>query len=78
MPYPEDIKERKELRQYKEVFETYSPTKKPVPEEEYENDHEDDVYEDVDKKELEYETDYPEPFRAKPITLADSKKFGPK
>lgn len=78
MPYPEDIKERKELRQYQEIFENYSPIRKPIPEEEYEDVHEDDVYDDIDPKELEYEEDYPELFLGKPIKVEDSKRFAPK
>lgn len=51
--YPEDIKEHTEFRQFKELFEEYSPVKKPESEEEYE---EEDLQEwdEVDKKNLMY------------------------
>lgn len=50
--YPEDIKEHKELRQFKEVFQEYSPTHKPEPEDEYENEDLTVLDDPVDLKKL--------------------------
>ena len=37
MPYPEDVKERKELRAFQESFEQFDPEKRPAIGEDWEN-----------------------------------------
>ena len=53
--YPEDLKERKELRQYQEIFDQHSPSLRPEPEDQYEEEDLDDVYDaDVKEKDMVY------------------------
>lgn len=74
-PYPEDIKEHKELRQFKEVFDQYSPVTKPEEEDEYENEDLTEADEDIDKKAIDH--DYgklPPPAYPKPLSKDESLK----
>ena len=73
--YPEDIKEHTEYRQFKEIFDQYSPVRKPEPEEEYE-DEDLNEFDEYDKKNVMYGTK-PEWFIPKPITREDSLKHPP-
>ena len=75
--YPEDIKEHKELRQFKETFDHYSPVVRPDPAEEYEEEEPTEWDFEVDKKEAEY-GNIPEVLKPKPITVADSAKHSKK
>lgn len=75
--YPEDIREHKELRQYQEVFDSYSPVVRPDSAEEYEEEELGELDKEVDKKEVEY-GNIPEALKPKPITVADSVKHSQK
>ncbi len=79
--YPEDIRERKELRQYTELFDQYSPVIKPDAEiaEEEDDDELDEMnkIEEVDKRNAEYGI-IPDFLKPKPLTEEDSLKHRPK
>ena len=74
--YPEDIKERKELRQYKELFDKHDPFLRPEDEDDLENEELDPDYDyDVPTDEMEYKD--PDWFLTRPIKVSDSLKFAP-
>ena len=50
--YPEDVKEVKELRQFKEIFKQYDPERKP--DEDFDNEEPDEMDEDINIKESDY------------------------
>lgn len=74
--YPEDIKEKKELRQYKELFDKHDPFLRPESEEDLENEELDPDYDyDIPADEIDYRE--PEWHLTRPIKLSDSRKFAP-
>lgn len=74
MAYPEDIKPHKELRQFQDVFDQYSPVIKPDTEDEWEE--EDEPFDNVDPKEAKY-GNIPNIFKPKPLKVEDSLKQRP-
>jgi hypothetical protein len=72
--YPEDVKEHKELRQFNEVFDKYSPVVHPDPEDDFENEELGEDDEDIDPKEAQYGR-IPDALKIRPLKESDSIKF---
>lgn len=73
LPYPEDVTERKQLRQFKEQFEEYSPATHPESMEDFENEERTEFDEPTDLKDVEYGK-RPEWAKVRPIRRDESLK----
>lgn len=72
--YPEDVKEHKEFRQFKESFDQYSPVLRPDSEDDYENEDLDEVFDaEIDIKETAYGK-LPQIAETRPLTKSESLK----
>jgi hypothetical protein len=70
--YPEDVKEHKEYRLFKDTFNEFSPVRKPDPEDDWETE-ELSEWQEIDKKASRYDN-LPEWAKTRPITREEAIK----